>query len=115
MTANLQLWNWFSAAGQTGRRSTAQGLVTLWDASGKPRITFLLTDCLPVKLRGPSLNAKDGQIAIEEIQLVYASLKVKPASGVGSGGQITGLVSVSGGAGLSCGIGGSVIERLNIG
>lgn len=114
MTANLQLWSWFAAAGQSGRISTAQGQVTLWDASGRPCITFILTNCLPVKLRGPSLNAKDGQIAIEEMQLVYASLKVKPANGVGSGGQNADLLSVSGGPGLSGGTAGSGIEGLNI-
>ena len=35
---------------------------------------------LPTKLKGPSLNAKDGQIAIEELQLVYSSLTLTPAS-----------------------------------
>src|SRR2546425_13309427 len=70
MTANLQLWNWFAAAGQSGRISTAQGQVTLWDASGRPGISFILTNCLPVKLRAPSLNAQDEQIAIERRQLV---------------------------------------------
>lgn len=79
MTATLDLWNWFAVAGQTGRRSTAQGEVTISDAAGNPRVTFTLTDCLPVKLRGPALNARDGQIAIEEMQLAYARLSARPA------------------------------------
>src|SRR5437764_6840249 len=49
MTANLDLWNWFAAAGQAGRNSKAIGQVTMSDAAGKQVVTFDLTDCLPVK------------------------------------------------------------------
>lgn len=105
MTANLHLWNWFAAAGQPGHIPTAQGMITLWDASGTPRVAFMLTDCLPVKMRGPSLNAKDGQIAIEEMQLVYSHLAVRPAGEAGSGP----------GAGLSAGIGVSVVGGPDLG
>jgi phage tail-like protein len=102
MTANLDLWNWFLAATQPGRVSTAQGQVTLWDADGTPRITFVLENCLPVKMRAPSLNAKDGQVAIEEIQLVYASLIVKPA-----GSSMNASIGFGGAAAIGAGIGAS--------
>lgn len=124
MTANLELWNWFLATTQPGRVSTAQGQVTLWDADGTPRITFVLENCLPVKMRGPSLNAKDGQVAIEEMQLVYASLVVKPAgssmnASIGFGGSagigIGASLSVSGGPGLSGNLDVSASAGLNIG
>jgi hypothetical protein len=32
---------------------------------------FTLAGCLPVKLRAPSLNASDGGVAIEELQIAY--------------------------------------------
>jgi hypothetical protein len=49
---------------------------------GSPQVTFELSDCLPIKLRAPALNAKDGLLAIEELQLVYAALDVQlPGSG----------------------------------
>jgi hypothetical protein len=32
---------------------------------------------MPVKLKAPALNAKDGMVAIEELQLAYESLSVK--------------------------------------
>lgn len=136
MTANLELWNWFLATTQTGRVSTAQGQVTLWDATGNPRITFVLENCLPVKMKAPSFNAKDGQIAIEEMQLVYASLIVKPAgssmnasigfgvsaaigAGIGAsasaGFSASAGLSVSGGPGLSGGVDISASASLNIG
>lgn len=108
MTANLQLWSWFVAAAQPGRRSTAQGQVTLWDTAGTPRITFMLTDCLPVKMRGPSLNAKDGQIAIEEMQLVYSSLSLRPAGTAGAGASGSIGLNFGGAAGLSASFGASV-------
>ena len=72
MTANLQLWSWFAAASRPGRVSTARGEVTMWDAAGTPLLTFMLERCLPVRMRGPGLNAKDGLIGIEEMQMVYA-------------------------------------------
>lgn len=100
MTANMQLWTWFSAAVQAGQRATAQGLVTLWDATGNPCLTFMLTNCLPVRLRGPSLSAKDGQIAIEEMQIVYGKISVRLSGEAGSA-QSMATNSVSGGPGLS--------------
>ncbi len=114
MTDNLQLWTWFVAAAQPGRNSKAQGQVTLWDAAGNPRVTFALTNCLPIKMRGPALNAKDGLVAIEEMQLVYESIDVRPAGAAGAGlslsaGFSAGAsasfgASVSGGPGLSGGV-----------
>lgn len=79
MTANLHLWQWMAAAARPGRNNKAQGQVTMHDADGTLRLVFVLEDCLPVKVSGPSLNAKDGLIAIEQLQLVYASLTLRPA------------------------------------
>lgn len=116
MTSNLDLWNWFAAAGQTGRRSVAQGQITLSNAAGQPALTFILTDCLPVKMRGPSLNAKDGQVAIEEMQLAYARLTVRLAGTSGAGTSLS-TGSINGGLGLTGGTrsGASITAGLNIG
>ena len=38
---------------------------------------FVLHDCLPVKLKAPALNAKDGLVAIEEMQIAYAAMDVQ--------------------------------------
>lgn len=105
MTDNRDLWNWFTAVGRTGRKSTAEGQVIIADAAGNPSITFVLTKCLPVKLRGPSLNAKDGQIAIEEMQLVYSSLSIRAASGGGAGVSVNGGFMVGASADLTAGLG----------
>ncbi len=92
------------SAGLTGRKSTAQGKVVIADAAGQASITFYLKDCLPVKLRGPSLNAKDGQVAIEEMQLVYASLSLRPSGAAGAGVSLDGGFSVGASADLTAGL-----------
>jgi phage tail-like protein len=77
MTANFDLWDWFDAAiADPGLRASAE--VVMFAENGETeRARFLLTRCLPVKLKAPALNAKDGMVAVEEFQLVYESLQLK--------------------------------------
>ncbi len=85
MSPNLDLWKWFNAAagglndGQSKNKRglTALGQVTMLNNAGQPTLSFSLYGCLPVKIRGAALSAKDGQVAIEEVQIAYRSLKVK--------------------------------------
>jgi phage tail-like protein len=82
MTDSFDLWTWFSAMLQPnniGLRADAE--VVLFAVDGQTeRARFLLRRCLPTKLKAPALNAKDGTIAIEELQLVYESLSFKQPS-----------------------------------
>ena len=41
------------------------------------RCSFLLSRCVPVKLKAPALSGKDGMVAIEEFQLAYETLTLK--------------------------------------
>jgi phage tail-like protein len=77
LTANFDLWDWFDAAVlDPALRASAE--VVLFTPDGQTeRARFLLSRCLPTKLKGPALNAKDGMVAIEEFQLVYESLQLK--------------------------------------
>lgn len=85
MTSNLDLWKWFNAAAgginekQSGNKRglTALGQVTMLNNEGKPTLQFSLYGCMPVKIRGAALNAKDGQVAIEECHIAYRSLTIK--------------------------------------
>jgi len=85
MTNNIDLWTWFTAAAggvaddnQPNKRGmTAQGLVTMRDGAGAPTLLFELFACLPIKIKGSALSAKDGQVALEELQIAYRSLKIK--------------------------------------
>ena len=67
------------------------------------RARFLLTRLLPVKLKAPPLNAKDGMLAVEELGLVYDRLSLREPSGaaisVGSAWRIGVSASVSVGIG----------------
>lgn len=93
MTDSFDLWDWFTAVMSNARlRATAS--VVLFAGDGQTeRARFELVGCLPVKLKAPPLNARDGMVAIEEFQLAYESLTVKrPSAGIG--------LSV-GGAGIS--------------
>jgi len=77
MTANFDLWEWFNATlADPALRTDAD--VILYAADGQTRrARFVLSRCVPVKLKAPALNAKDGTVAIEECQLAYESLQLK--------------------------------------
>lgn len=82
MTANLDLWKWFAAAsGNIHRGALAQAVVLMRNVSNDAStVRYKLSDCLPVKLKAPALNAKDGVMAIEEMQIAYAKLTVELAT-----------------------------------
>lgn len=80
MTASMDLWNWVKASmSNPCLRADAEVVVYASDGTTK-RASFLLSRCIPVKLKAPALNAKDGMVAIEEMQLTYESLSIKGAS-----------------------------------
>jgi len=83
MTPNLDLWKWFAGvAGKAGKGAKASAVVRLLDPGSKPEsekvnVRFLLTGCLPIKLKAPALHAKDGMVAIEEMQIAYTAFTVE--------------------------------------
>ena len=77
MTANLELWDWFNLM-LTDQSLRADAEVVIFASDGETeRARFLLSRCVPVKLKSPPLNAKDGAVAIEEFQLAYEKLTLK--------------------------------------
>lgn len=83
MTSSLDLWNWFNETlADPGLRADAEVVLLAADGSGE-RARFVLSRCLPVKLKAPPLNAKDGMVAIEELQVAYEALEIKPGAGAG--------------------------------
>jgi phage tail-like protein len=97
MTSNLQLWDWFAQGTVPGSVLTAHGEITLWAADGTPAIQFTVLGCLPVKLRAPGMNARDGLVAIEELSLVYEQLVVNAPGAAGG-------ISIGASFGVSAGI-----------
>lgn len=81
MTANFDLWDWFSQM-QTNPGLRASAEVVLLAPDGvTERARFVLERCVPVKLKAPPLNAREGIIAIEEFQMAYESLSIKRGQG----------------------------------
>jgi phage tail-like protein len=77
MSKDFGLWRWFTEVMKTEQRGLrGQGLIVMLDGAHQKQMTIKLKDCLPIKLRIPALNAKEGGIAIEEMQLVYAAMAV---------------------------------------
>jgi phage tail-like protein len=81
MTANFDLWDWVGAFhADPSLRADAE--VVLFAGDGQTvRASFILSRCVPVKLKAPALNAKDGMVAVEELQLAYESMRLKKPEG----------------------------------
>lgn len=78
MTSNLDVWKWFMAsAGNTARSTRASGTILVKDGRGVNRVRFNVYGCLPVKVKAPALNAKDGGVAIEEMQIAYTAFTIE--------------------------------------
>jgi phage tail-like protein len=93
MTANVDLWDWFQASlDDPSLRADAEvvlfasgsdagggsGAASIGLGDRRPvRARFKLARCLPIKLKAPALNARDGGVAIEEFQLVYERLELR--------------------------------------
>jgi phage tail-like protein len=89
MTNSFDLWDWFDAQQHASPQQLRKDLrgdvdVVILSADHKAELArFILKKCLLTKLKAPTLNAKDGTVAIEEMQLSYESLTLKrPQGGV---------------------------------
>jgi phage tail-like protein len=77
MTESLDLWDWCaSVLRDPSLRADAR--VVMLAADGETvQAAFRLSRCLPVRLRAPRLDAREGIVAIEELQLACESLCVE--------------------------------------
>lgn len=77
MTESFDLWEWVAAVLKNpGLRADAEVVLLAADGSTE-RARFLLSRCVPAKLKAPPMNAREGGVAIEELQLAYESLSLK--------------------------------------
>ncbi len=85
MTSNFDLWEWFENV-QNQRNLRVDGEIQMLSSlrmakeqnpPGKKNkdVVFKLSNCLPMKIVAPGLNAIDGNIAIEEVQIAYERLQ----------------------------------------
>jgi len=83
MTAGFDLWRWFERTiREPQARASAE--VVIYAQDGQTRqATFALERCLPLKVKAPPLNAREGIVAIEELQVAYESLRLREEDGNG--------------------------------
>jgi phage tail-like protein len=87
MTSSFDLWDWFDAqqhANPQQLRTNIRGdvdVVIIAPDRTTELVRFVLKKCLLTKLKAPALNAKDGVVAIEEMQLTYESMTLKRPDG----------------------------------
>lgn len=80
LTSSFDLWTWFEHA-ISDSSVVAHTEVVVHAEDGKTKlVSFVLQGCRPLKLKAPPLNAKDGIVAIEELQVTYQSLTLQPPS-----------------------------------
>ena len=87
MTTTADLWTWFELVntdGQRHRRASCEVTILGSDRSG-PLVTFALSGCLPVRIKAPALAGMDGLVAIEELDVAYETMVMKPGGAAGGG------------------------------
>lgn len=72
-----ELWDWFQGV-VSGRRPVTRydGAVAVKNHKGDTVATWIFDRGLPAKIRGPELNAKTGEIAIEELHIAHEGLRL---------------------------------------
>ena len=77
---NSDLWVWLQemvSGARPGRR--INGTVHVYASlADDPLATWLFVRGLPSKITGPALNARSGEIAIEELHIVHEGLRLVP-------------------------------------
>lgn len=75
--ANRDLWNWIQGV-VAGDRPVARfdGTIRVFSSGENPAATWVFDRGLPMKIRGPELNAKTGEVAIEELHIAHEGLRL---------------------------------------
>lgn len=75
---SFELWKWMSdSIADPSLRAEAEVVLMASDGASE-RARFVLSRCLPIKLKAPTLSGKDGAVAVEELQIAYERISVKP-------------------------------------
>jgi phage tail-like protein len=86
--ADTQLWDWLTSMVSGVPIQRYDGMVQVMTPNGQREVArWKFTRGLPSKVTGPSLNAKTGEIAIEELHIVHEGLQLskKPQANAGGG------------------------------
>ena len=90
--------------------AVVDGLIALLDSLHVPAAVWMFSRGLPVKYTGPAMNAAQGAVAIEALEIAHEGVFQLPFIGVASGvaGAIKGS---SGAAGSLLGAGGGAVSQ----
>jgi phage tail-like protein len=74
---NADLWNWMQGV-VSGIRPVARydGVIEVMSVGFKVAATWVFDRGLPARIRGPEMNAKTGEIAIEELHIAHEGLRL---------------------------------------
>ena len=74
-TKGRELWEWRKQTinGRTDRRS---GSITLLDEARQPALEWKFREGWPTKWDGPTLNAKNNEVAIETLEIAHEGLEL---------------------------------------
>jgi phage tail-like protein len=79
------LWEWYYGFVE-GRGRRRDGIIVLQDDIHMPVKIWQFTRGLPTKWTGPTLNATQSQVAVEELEIAHEGLKLVPFGGSASFG-----------------------------
>ncbi len=80
LTQTDDLWAWFNLVGEGAYAQRLNVTVTLFDQAGNGVFTWTLLKAIPTKFKAPDLNAKNNEVAIEELHLVHEGMDRAAAS-----------------------------------
>ncbi len=76
MTSSRDLWTWYEFVGSGKYAHRMNAVVTMFDNAGKAMLGWKLSNALPVKFKAADLNAKGGDVAVEELHLAHEGLSL---------------------------------------
>ena len=76
MTTTRHLWKWFDLVGNGAYAYRLTATITMLDGEGSPVLSWELDKCLPVKFKAADLNARNNEVAIEELHLAHEGLRL---------------------------------------
>lgn len=69
-------FKWMNAA-KKDKPERRDMTVSLLDEDGKPIVSWKIKSAWPVKVEGPSLNAKNSEVAVESIEVAHEGLVIE--------------------------------------
>jgi phage tail-like protein len=75
-TPSKDLWEWRKKA-MEGKTARMSGTVTLLDEARQPALVWRFFEGWPTKWSGPAFNAKNNEVAIEELEICIEGLELE--------------------------------------